>query len=79
MTGGEGRHKDIDLGAFDRIVIDTGVDSFEDVVGAQSESADVEGGIGDETEQMGRVLDFDGGGFVDPLTKFAPETAKKKS
>ena len=26
---------------------------------------------------MGRVLDGDGGGFVDPLTKFAPETAKK--
>ena len=77
VTGGEGRHKDIGLGAFDRIVIDTGVDSLQDVVGAQSESADVEGGIRDQTEQMGRVLD--GGGFVDPLTKFAPETAKKET
>ena len=79
MTGGEGRHKDIGLGAFDRIVIDTGVDSLQDVVGAQSESADVEGGIRDQTEQMGRVLDGDGGGFVDPLTKFGLETAKKET
>ena len=79
MTGGEGRHKDIGLDAFDRIVMDTGVDSLQDVVGAQSESADVEGGIRDQTEQMVRVLDGDGGGFVDPLTKFAPETAKKET
>ena len=79
VTGGEGLLKDIGLGAFDRIVMDTGVDSLQDVVGAQSESADVEGGIRDQTEQMGRVLDGDGGGFVDPLTKFAPETEKKET
>ena len=58
--------------------MDTGVDSLQDVVGAQSESADVEGGIRDQNEQMDRVLDGDGGGFVDPLTKFTPETAKTK-
>ena len=46
VTGGEGRHKDIGLAAFDRIVMCTGVDSLQDVVGAQSKSADVEGGIG---------------------------------
>ena len=46
VTGGEGRHKDIGLGAFNRIVMDTSVDSLQDDVGAQSESADVEGGIG---------------------------------
>ena len=46
MTGGEGRHKDVCLGAFDRIVMYAGVDSLQDVVGTQSESADVEGGTG---------------------------------
>ena len=73
MTGGEGRHKDIGLGAFDRIVIDTGVDSLQDVVGAQSESADVEGGIRDQTEQMGRVLD----GVVVGLLIRSPNLAQK--
>ena len=78
VTGGEGRHKDVGLGAFYRIVMDTGVDSLQDVVGAQSESADVEGRIRDQTEQMGRVLDGDGGGFVDPLAEFTPETMEKR-
>ena len=73
MTGGEGRHKDIGLGAFDRIVMDTGVDSLQDVVGAQSESADVEGGIRDQTEQMGRVLD----GVVVGLLIRSPNLAQK--
>ena len=45
VTGGEGRHKYIGFGAFDRIVIHTGVDGLQDVVAAQTESADVEGGI----------------------------------
>ena len=40
------------------------------------ESADVKGGIGDETEQMGWVLDSDGGGFVDPLPEFTPEAVQ---
>ena len=43
LTGGEGRYEDIGLGAFDRIVMDTGVDGLPDVVGAQLESADFEG------------------------------------
>ena len=34
VTGGEGRRKDVGLGAFDRIVMYTGVDSLQDVVGA---------------------------------------------
>ena len=78
MTGGEGRHKDVGLVAFDRVVMDTGVDSLQDVVCARSESADVEGRIRDQTEQMGRVLDGDGGGFVDLLAEFTPETMKKR-
>ena len=45
VTCGEGRHEDIGLGAFDRIVMYPGVDSLQDVVGAQSQSADAEGGI----------------------------------
>ena len=45
MIGGEGRHKDIGLGAFDRIVMDTGVDGLQDVVGAQSEGTYIKGGI----------------------------------
>ena len=45
VTGGEGGYKDIGFGAFDRIVMYTGVDSLQDVVPAQTESADVEGGI----------------------------------
>ena len=45
MTGGQSRHKDIGLGAFDRIVMHTGVDGPQDVFAAQSESADVAGGI----------------------------------
>ena len=27
---------------------------------------------------MGRVLDGDGGGFVDPLVEFTPETMEKR-
>ena len=74
MTGGESCHKNIGLGAFDGIVLDTGVDSFQDVVSAKAECTEIEGGIGDEIEQMGGLPDGDGGGFVDPLAEFAPET-----
>ena len=45
MTGGEGGYEDIGLGAFERIVIHTGVHGFQNVVGAQSQSTDVEGSI----------------------------------
>ena len=76
MTGGESGHKDIGLGAFDSIVLDTGVDSFQDVVGAKAERAEIEGSIGDETEQMGGVLDSDSGGFVDPFPEFTPEAVQ---
>ena len=34
LACGESRHEDIGLGAFDRIVMYTGVDSLQDVVGA---------------------------------------------
>ena len=70
MTGGESRHKDIGLGAFDGIVLDTSVDSFQDIVGAKTERTEIEGSIGDEAEQMGGVFDSHGGGFVDPLPEF---------
>ena len=73
MARGESRHKDIGLGAFDGIVMDIGVNGLQDVVSAEAESTDVEGGVGDEAEQMGGVLDGDGGGFVDPLAEFTPE------
>ena len=76
MTGGESRHKDVGFGAFDSIVLDAGVDGFQDVVGTEAERADVEGSIGDEAEQMSRVLDGDAGGFVDPLPEYAPETVQ---
>ena len=76
MTRRESRHKDIGLGAFDGIVLDTGVDSLQDVVGTETESTEIESRIGDEIEQMGGVLDSDGGGFVDPLPKLAPETVQ---
>ena len=56
----------------------TGVDSPQDVVGAQSESADVEGKIRHSAKQMRWVFDGDGGWLLDPLTEFTPETAKKK-
>ena len=55
MERGESRHKDSALGAFDGIVLDTGVNGLQDVVGAEAESADIESGIGDEAEQMGGV------------------------
>ena len=76
MTGGESRHKNVGLSAFDRIVVDTGVDSLQDVVGTEAERAEIEGSIGDEIEQMGGVFDSDGGGFVDPLPEFAPEAVQ---
>ena len=76
MARGESRHKDIGLGAFDGIVMDTGVNGLQDVVSEEAESTDVEGGVGDEAEQMGGVLDGDGGGFVDPLAEFTPETVE---
>ena len=53
MAGGESRHKDVGFGAFDDIVLDAGVDGFQDVVGTEAERADIEGGIRNEAEQMG--------------------------
>ena len=76
MARSESRHEDIGLGAFDGIVLDAGIDSLQDIVGTEAESADIESGIGDEAEQMGGVLDSDGGGFVDPLPEFAPEAVE---
>ena len=76
MACGESRHKDVGFGAFDGIVLDTGVDSLQDVVGTETESADIESSIGDQAEQMGGVPDSDGGGFVDTLAKLAPETVQ---
>ena len=76
MTGGESRHKDIGLGAFDSIVLDTGVDGLQNVVGTEAERAEIEGSIGDEVEQIGGVLNGDSGGFVDPFPEFAPETVQ---
>ena len=76
MTGSESRYKDIGLGAFDSIVVDTGVDSFQDVVGTKAERTEIEGSIRDEVEQIGGVLNGDSGGFVDSLPEFAPETVQ---
>ena len=76
MTGGESRYEDIGLGAFDSIVLDTGVDSLQDVVGAKAERTEIEGCIGDESEQIGGMLNGDSGGFVDPLPEFTPETVQ---
>ena len=76
MTGGESGYENIGLGAFDSIVLDTGVNGFQNVVCAKAERAEIEGSIGDETEQMGGVFDSDGGGFIDPLPEFAPETVQ---
>ena len=73
MARGERRHKDIGFGAFDGIVLDTGVNGFQDVVSAETERTEIEGGIRDQAEQMGGVPDSDGGGFVDPLPKLPPE------
>ena len=73
MACGESCYEDVGFGPFDRILLDAGVDSLQDVVSTEAESADIESGIGDETEQMGRVLDGDGGGFVDTLAEFAPD------
>ena len=76
MARGESRHKDIGLGAFDGIVLDTGVNGLQDIVGTEAERADVESGVGDEAEQVGGILDGDGGGFVAPLAEFAPEAVE---
>ena len=50
MARGEGHHKDVGLGAFDGIVLDTGVNGLQDVVGTEAESADIKSGIGDQAE-----------------------------
>lgn len=76
MTGREGGNEDICLGAFDRTVMHTGIDSLQNIVGTQLEGTDVV--IGQEAEQMRWIFDGDNGGFIDTFTKFASETAKKK-
>ena len=76
MTGGESCHENVGLSAFDSIVVDTGVDSLQDVVGTKAERAEIEGSIGDEIEQIGGLLNGDGGGFVDSLPEFTPETVQ---
>ena len=78
MTGGESGYENIGLGAFDSIVLDTGVDGLQNIVGTEAERTEIEGSIRDEAEQMGGVFDRDGGGFVDPLPEFAPETVQHK-
>ena len=40
MTGGESGHENVGLGAFDSIVVDTGVDSLQDVVGTKAERSE---------------------------------------
>ena len=75
VTGSESRHKDVGFGAFDGIVVDAGVDGFQDIVGTETERTDIQGGIGNEVEQLGWVLDGDSGGFVDSFAKFAPESS----
>ena len=57
VTRGEGHYEDVGFGDFDGILLDAGVDGLQDVVGTEAEGADIEGGIGDETKQMGGVLD----------------------
>ena len=76
MTGGESGYENISLGAFNGIVLDTGVDSLQNVVGTKAERAEIEGSIRDEVEQIGGVLNGDSGGFVDSLPEFAPETVE---
>ena len=76
MTGSESCYENIGLGPFDSIVVDAGVNGFQDIVGAKAEGAEFEGGIRDESEQIGGVLNGDGGGFVDSLPEFAPETVQ---
>ena len=76
MTGSESCYENIGLGPFDGIVVDAGVNGFQDIVGAKAERAEFEGGIGDESEQIRGVLNGDGGGFVDPLPEFTPETVQ---
>ena len=71
MTGGEGGYEDIGLGAFDRIVIYTGVHGSQNVVGAQSEGTDVEGNIRRWADQVSWIFHGDDGGLVDPFAKFA--------
>ena len=46
MTGREGSNDDIGLGALDGIVMHTGIDSLQSIVGTQSEGTDVEGILG---------------------------------
>ena len=76
MARRERRHKDIGLGAFDGIVLDTGVDSLQDVVGTEAECTEIESRVGNQAEQMGGIPDSDGSGFVDTLPKLAPETVQ---
>ena len=76
MARGERRHKDIGLGAFNGIVLDTGVDGLQNVVGTETEGTEIESRIGDQAEQMGGVPDSDSGGFVHALPKLAPETVQ---
>ena len=64
MTGGESRHENIGLGHFDRVLFDTLKDGLQDVVSTQAESSDIESRIGDQCEQMRRVLDGDRGGVI---------------
>ena len=77
MTRVESRYEDVSVGPFDHILFETGVDGLQDV-GTQSESADIESWIGDESKQMGRVLNGDRGGFVYTLAEFTSETMEKK-
>ena len=70
-------NEDVGFGPFDRNFLDAGVNGLHEVVGTEVESIDVEGGIRGQTDQMGRVLDGDGGGFVDTLAEFTPETMEK--
>ena len=76
MARGESCYEDIGFGAFNSIVLDTGVNGLQDVVGTEAEGADIESSVGDETEQMGGVPDSNSRWFVDTLAEFAPETVQ---
>ena len=78
MTRGESHYEHVSLGPSDHILFYTGVDGLQDVVGTQLESANIQSWIGDQSEQMGAVLNGDHGGCVDTLAEFTPETIEKK-
>ena len=73
VTGCEGGYEDVDASVVGLIVLEVSVNDFESFIVGDSALMYVTEGVGDQSEEMGGVVDHGGGG----LCRFSPNLPEK--